>query len=45
MGLIPVKAGRVDELQITIGIGYDLAIMANTRPLNSIALQVGVARF
>ncbi len=45
MGLIPVKAGRADELQITVGLAYDLAIMANTRPLNSIGLQVGVARF
>ena len=46
MGLIPIKkAGRADELQIMIGLGYDLAILANTRPLNSIALQVGVARF
>jgi hypothetical protein len=46
MGLIPIKkAGRADELQIMVGIGYDLAILANTRPLNSIAFQVGVARF
>lgn len=46
MGLIPIKkSGKIEGLHVTIGIGYDLAIMANTRPFNSIALQVGVARF
>jgi hypothetical protein len=46
MGLIPIKkSGKVEGLHVTIGLAYDLAIMANTRPLNSIGLQVGVARF
>ena len=46
MGLIPIKkSGKIEGLHVTIGIGYDLAIMAETRPFNSIALQVGVARF
>jgi hypothetical protein len=46
MGLIPIKkSGKIEGLHITVGLAYDLAIMANTRPLNSIGLQVGVARF
>lgn len=46
MGLIPIKkSGKIEGLHVTIGLAYDLAILANTRPLNSIGLQVGVARF
>lgn len=41
MGLIPLPK----DLTLTVGLGYDLAILAETRPLQSIALQVGVARF
>lgn len=45
MGLIPVKAGKIEGMHVTIGLTYDLAILVNTRPLNTIGLQVGVARF
>ncbi|MFO0633585.1 MAG: hypothetical protein U0168_12105 [Nannocystaceae bacterium] len=41
MGLIPLPK----DLTLTVGLGYDLAILAQTRPLQTIALQVGVARF
>lgn len=41
MGLIPLPK----ELTLTVGIGYDLAILAQTRPLQSVSFQIGVARF
>ena len=40
-GIIPLPK----DLSLLVGIGYDLAIMAQTRPFQTIGVQVGVARF
>jgi hypothetical protein len=46
---IPLKAFGIiplpKDLSLLIGLGYDLAIMARTRPFQTFTLQVGVARF
>jgi hypothetical protein len=41
IGMIPLPK----DLSFLIGLSYDLAIMARSRPFQSFALQVGVARF
>jgi hypothetical protein len=40
-GIIPLPK----DISLLVGVGYDLAIMAQTRPFQTISVQVGVARF
>lgn len=40
-GIIPLPK----DLSLLVGVSYDLAIMAQTRPFQTVSVQVGVARF